>query len=63
MIFGELPATAFLGISAALVCLATLAAGCAAAGERAANATLARPVPPIDAAAPAATQAATFATG
>ena len=61
----ELPTTALLGISAALVGLVAVALSLVASPERtaAADAQASRPVPPIDAEAPKATQTATFATG
>jgi hypothetical protein len=62
MTVSGLPALALLGLSAALVALAAVAVSNFVASEGAA-APVARPVPPIDAEAPQATQTATFATG
>jgi hypothetical protein len=61
MSVSEMPTSALLGISAALVALVAVAAGLVAAPSAGAQAS--RPVPPIDAEAPQATQTATFATG
>jgi len=59
----ELPAMTLVGLSAALACLALAATSCAAATERETAPATRRPVPPMDAEAPTATQTAIFATG
>ncbi len=52
-----------IGISLALACLALAATSCVAASEQEAAPGARRPVSPMDAEAPTATQTAIFATG
>ncbi|HUT35760.1 MAG TPA: hypothetical protein VNE39_19900 [Planctomycetota bacterium] len=65
MTASEVPTSALLGISVVLVGIIAIALSLSAGPEQtaAADSPASRPVPPIDAAAPQATQTATFAMG